>query len=35
VAALDAMQAAGDGSVDAWVDTLDRHYQKLDVCRGA
>lgn len=34
-AAVDALQAAGDSSVDAWADQLDRHYQKLDACRGA
>lgn len=34
-AALDTLQAAGDGAIDAWVDDLDRHYQKLDACRRA
>lgn len=34
-AAVDALQAAGDSSVDAWADQLDRHYQKLDACRRA
>jgi len=33
--ALDTLQAAGDSAVDAWVDDLDRHYQKLDACRRA
>lgn len=32
--AIDALQAAGDSAVDAWVDILDRHYDKLDACRG-
>ena len=32
LAALDAMQAAGDSAVDAWAVALDRHYQKLDAC---
>lgn len=27
--------ASGDSAVDAWVDDLDRHYQKLDACRRA
>ncbi len=35
LAAVDALQAAGDSSVDAWAVELDRHYQKLDACRGA
>jgi len=35
VAAVDALQAAGDSAVDAWAVALDRHYQKLAVCRGA
>ena len=34
-AAIDALQAAGNSSVDAWVVDLDRHYQKLAVCKGA
>lgn len=34
-AALDTLQSAGDDAIDAWVDDLDRHYQKLDACRGA
>lgn len=33
--AIDALQSAGDGAVDAWVVDLDRHYQKLDACRRA
>jgi hypothetical protein len=32
---VDALQAAADGAVDAWVVALDRHYQKLAVCSGA
>ena len=32
VRAVDALQAAADSAVDAWVVALDRHYQKLDVC---
>lgn len=35
VAAVDALQAAGDPAVDAWAVDLDRHYQKLDACRAA
>ena len=34
-AAVDALQGAHDGAVDAWVVDLDRHYQKLAVCKGA
>lgn len=34
VAAVDAMQAADDSAIDAWVVQLERHYQKLDACRG-
>lgn len=34
VAAVDALQSARDPSVDAWVVMLDRHYQKLEACRG-
>lgn len=33
-AAVDALQAASDSAVDAWAIELDRHYQKLDSCRG-
>lgn len=33
VAAVDALQAAGNSAVDAWVVDLDRHYQKLEICR--
>ena len=32
--AVDALQAANDSAVDAWAIELDRHYQKLDACRG-
>lgn len=35
VAAIDALEAAGNSAVDAWADALDRHYQKLDACRRA
>ena len=34
LAAVDALQAANDSAVDAWAVELDRHYQKLDACRG-
>ena len=34
-AAIDALQDAHNGAVDAWVVDLDRHYQKLAVCKGA
>jgi len=34
-AAIDALEAAGNSAVDAWAIELDRHYQKLDVCRRA
>ena len=34
VAAVDALQAAGDSGVDAWAVALARHYQKLDACMG-
>ena len=34
-AAIDALQGAHNGAVDAWVVDLDRHYQKLAVCKGA
>ena len=34
-AAIDALQDAHNGAVDAWVVDLDRHYQKLVVCKGA
>ncbi len=34
LAAVDALQAAGDSAVDAWAVALDRHYQKLDACTG-
>lgn len=34
VAAVDALQAAGNSAVDAWVIALDRHYDKLAVCLG-
>jgi hypothetical protein len=34
VEAVDALQRAGSSNVDAWVIDLDRHYRKLDVCRG-
>ena len=34
VAAVDALQAAQDSAVDAWVVALDRHYLKLDACAG-
>lgn len=34
LAAVNAMQAANDSAVDAWAIELDRHYQKLDACRG-
>ena len=34
-AAIDALQGAGNSSVDAWIVDLDRHYQKLAVCKGA
>lgn len=33
-AAVDALQGAGDSSVDAWAVALDRHYQKLAACVG-
>lgn len=33
VAAVDALEAAKDSAVDAWVVDLDRHYDKLAVCR--
>ena len=33
-AAVDALHAAGDSAVDAWAVDLDRHYRKLDACRG-
>lgn len=32
--AVDALQAAHDSAVDAWVVDLDRHYQKLAICAG-
>ena len=35
VAAVNALQGAHNGAVDAWVVDLDRHYQKLAVCKGA
>lgn len=35
VAAVDALQAAGNSAVDAWAVELDRHYQKLAACAGA
>ena len=35
VAAVDALQAAGNSAVDAWAVELDRHYQKLAACRAA
>jgi hypothetical protein len=35
LAAVDALQAAADSAVDAWVVSLDRHYQKLAVCAGS
>jgi hypothetical protein len=31
---VDALHAAGDSAVDAWAVDLDRHYLKLDACRG-
>lgn len=34
LAAVNALEAADDRAVDAWVVDLDRHYQKLDVCRS-
>jgi hypothetical protein len=34
-AAVDALQGAHNSAVDAWAVELDRHYQKLDSCRGA
>lgn len=34
IAAVDALQSAGSNDVDAWVVDLERHYQKLDACRG-
>lgn len=34
-AAIDALQDAHNGAIDAWVVDLDRHYQKLAVCKGA
>lgn len=34
-AAVDALQGASNRAVDAWVVQLDRHYQKLEACRGA
>ena len=34
-AAIDALQGAGNSSVDAWVVDLDRRYQKLAACKGA
>ncbi len=34
LAAVDALQAAGDSAVDAWAVELDRHYQKLAACRS-
>ena len=34
LAAMDALQAAGDSAVDAWAVALDRHYRKLDACAG-
>src|SRR5690606_26349298 len=33
-AAVDALQSANDSAVDAWAVALDRHYDKLDACRG-
>jgi hypothetical protein len=29
---VDALQGAGNASVDAWAVALDRHYAKLAVC---
>lgn len=34
VAALDTLQSAHDPAIDAWVVALDRHYLKLEACRG-
>lgn len=34
IAAVDALQALGDSAVNVWAVDLDRHYQKLAVCRG-
>ena len=34
LAAVDALQAAGDSAVDAWAVDLDRHYLKIAICRG-
>lgn len=33
-AAVDALEGAQDSAVDAWAVALDRHYDKLAVCRG-
>jgi len=35
LAAVDALQAAGDSAVDAWAVALDRHYAKLEACSRA
>lgn len=33
---VDALETAGraDPNASAWVIGLDRHYQKLDICKG-